>query len=112
MSPFNWRGIVDHSNDWISAFSMHISLPCAELPVIKIYKYVQHVINILLKSIGLKCDLSPCPKTCPTPNNPATLCSQCFITKAANDVRELDGRKNAFEAMKRSRSGLLIHGSI
>lgn len=113
-------GIVDHRNDWTYALIIEASLHAAQVPATELYACIHRAIGQTLASLGIEARLAPCPKNCPTHNSP--LCAQppssqmppskCFESAAANDVLRSDGRKIAGAAMKRSRRGLLIQGSI
>ena len=62
MSPFNWRGIVDHRNDWTSAYSMYISLPCAELTSAKSTNMFNELSILYLEVLDLSLTYPHIPK--------------------------------------------------
>jgi lipoate-protein ligase A len=109
-------GIVDHRNDWTYALIIHASLPCATIPATTLYEQIHQAIGSALDTFGVESRLAPCPKACqslqPARPEPVGHTSQCFVNPAANDVLRPDGRKITGAAMKRSRHGLLIQGSI
>lgn len=112
-------GIVDHRNDWTYALIIHASLPAAQIPATELYECLHRTIGQTLASLGIETCLAPCPKACaasntlsPIPSFRSHIPSQCFASPAANDVLRPDGRKIAGAAMKRSRLGLLIQGSV
>lgn len=127
-------GIVDHRNDWTYALILHAALPAASIPATALYERLHRAIARTLDGLGLETRLAPCPKLCDNPHPPRALdalrakpgasriphpasripdpASQCFVTPAAHDVLRADGRKIAGAAMKRSRDGLLIQGSL
>jgi len=105
-------GIVDHRNDWTYALVIHSSLPCAATPATELYQQIHLAIRLALKEMGIESRLAPCPRHCDEPPKASDAPSQCFVTPAANDVLRPDGQKIAGAAMKRSRQGLLIQGSI
>ncbi|CAI8355140.1 MAG: Octanoyltransferase LipM [Opitutia bacterium UBA7350] len=106
-------GIVDHRNDWTYSIILSHTLPTSRNPPTKIYQELHRCILEVLKQAQVDCDLAPCPRACDSPNltlapNP----SQCFLEASANDVLRSDGAKIAGAALKRTRKGLLIQGSI
>lgn len=108
-------GIVDHRNDWTYALILHSSLAASKRPATELYQQIHQAIQQTLQSMQIETQLAPCPKACksrqPTPSSISSV-SQCFVNPAVNDVLRLDGQKIAGAAMKRSRAGLLIQGSI
>ena len=106
-------GIVDHRNDWTYALILQFHLKAAQIPATELYKMIHHCIQQALATQSIKTQLAPCPRACgQTPAKPPTGPSQCFVLPAANDVLHPDGKKIAGAAMKRTRQGLLIQGSI
>lgn len=108
-------GIVDHRNDWTYALIIHSSLPCTSKPATLLYELIHKAIRRALKAMGTESRLAPCPKACNSPHPASRIphsASQCFVTPAANDVLRPDGQKIAGAAMKRTRQGLLIQGSL
>ncbi|WPJ95022.1 hypothetical protein SH580_16460 [Coraliomargarita algicola] len=101
-------GIVDHRNDWTYALIIQRALPCAAIAASELYLKVHHAIQLALKEMDIESRLAPCPRNCKS-TDPV---SQCFVTPAANDVLRPDGQKIAGAAMKRTRQGLLIQGSL
>ena len=105
-------GIVDHRNDWTYALILQRSVPAAKSPATNLYAQIHHAISHSLAKIGIDSRLAPCPRHCEeTPVN-KDIPTHCFVTPAANDVVHPNGQKIAGAAMKRSRQGLLIQGSI
>lgn len=106
-------GIVDHRNDWTYALILNATAPAASLPANDLYTFVHQAIQNALSSQALETQLAPCPRKCgETPVAPSTSASQCFVSPAANDVLLPCGQKVAGAAMKRTRNGLLVQGSI
>jgi len=109
-------GIVDHRNDWTYALVIHTELPTARTPAGQLYKKIHHSLARALEEQRVQSQLAPCPSGHgshevlasygkPQPN-------QCFYRPALNDVINPDGIKIAGAAMKRTRAGLLVQGSI
>lgn len=108
-------GIVDHRNDWTYALILHHSLSAVSTPATDLYEQIHHAISQTLAKMDIESHLAPCPKACDNPHPASRIpypASRCFVTPAANDVLRPDGQKIAGAAMKRSRSGLLIQGSL
>jgi lipoate-protein ligase A len=105
-------GIVDHRNDWTYALILHSSIPAASSPATDLYAQIHDAISQSLAKIGIDSRLAPCPRHCEELPIASDIPSHCFATPAANDVLHPGGKKIAGAAMKRSRQGLLIQGSI
>lgn len=109
-------GIVDHRNDWTYALVVHKTLPAYERAATELYKALHHALAKALEEQSVPSQPAPCPRTCSieeaAPTEKMTGPSQCFVSPATDDVLALNGQKIAGAAMKRSRSGLLIQGSI
>jgi lipoate-protein ligase A len=106
-------GIVDHRNDWTYALAIQANLPISRAPATDLYEKIHDCIRLALDEQSLESQLAPCPRACQQihttkPSGP----DQCFIQPAANDVIRTDGAKIAGAAMKRTREGLLVQGSI
>ena len=105
-------GIVDHRNDWTYALILHSSVSAALTPATDPYAQIHQAISLSLDEIGIDSRLAPCPRHCKETPVASEIPTRCFITPAAKDVLRPDGQKIAGAAMKRSRQGLLIQGSL
>ncbi len=106
-------GIVDHRNDWTYALILQSELAAAHSPANQLYADIHQAIQNALSQQAIASQLAPCPRKCgEAPTSPSTAASQCFVTPAASDVLLPNGDKIAGAAMKRTRQGLLIQGSI
>ena len=105
-------GIVDHRNDWTYALILHSSVSAASTSATDLYAQIHHAISLSLNKIGIDSRLAPCPRHCKETPVASEIPTRCFITPAAKDVLRPDGQKIAGAAMKRSRQGLLIQGSL
>jgi lipoate-protein ligase A len=105
-------GMVDHRNDWTYALILQKNSPCAKLSSTELYAKVHGALSNALAAMQFATRLAPCPRKCGTisPKHPRP--DQCFIQPAMNDVLTTEGRKVAGAAMKRTRKGLLLQGSI
>ena len=106
-------GIVDHRNDWTYALALQIDLPPAHQPATEFYATIHRCIQSALERQSIQSQLAPCPRACDKlPAKELTGPEQCFVQPTANDVIHLNGTKIAGAAMKRTREGLLVQGSI
>ena len=105
-------GIVDHRNDWTYALILNSSVSAASTPATDLYAQIHRAISLSLDKIGIDSRLAPCPRHCKETLVASEIPTRCFISPAANDVLRPDGQKIAGAAMKRSRQGLLIQGSL
>lgn len=106
-------GIVDHRRDWTYALALHPQLAAAQIPATELYETIHNCIQKALATQAIETQLAPCPRACGNaPVKPPAGPGQCFVLPVANDVMHPDGRKIAGAAMKRTRQGILIQGSI
>ena len=105
-------GIVDHRNDWTYALILQKALPAAQLEATQLYEQIHRAISNTLRQSELTTSLAPCPRHCDESPGQANAISRCFVSPAANDVLGHDGRKIAGAALKRTRQGLLVQGSL
>ena len=105
-------GIVDHRNDWTYALILHSSVSAASTSATDLYARIHHAISLSLDKIGIDTRLATCPQHCKKTPVANEIPTRCVITPAANDVLRPDGQKIAGAAMKGSRQGLLIQGSL
>ncbi len=99
-------GIVDHRNDWTFALAMHASFSVAQLKPLQIYRSVHEILLAALTEIGARVELY-------IPEDAESSPEACFDRPSPFDVLLQDsGLKVAGAAMKRTRSGLLIQGSV
>lgn len=103
-------GLVDHRNDWTYAVVIQSAVKAAQTPANALYEVIHRSIQTALQELAVASQLAPCPKACGEPTPPPA--DQCFVQAVAYDVLAQDGRKIAGAAMKRTRSGLLIQGSL
>lgn len=106
-------GIVDHRNDWTYALAIQADLPAANAPATELYASIHRCIQQALEKQQIQSQLAPCPRACG--EQPATKSvgpDQCFVQPTTNDVIHANGKKIAGAAMKRTREGLLVQGSI
>ena len=112
-------GIVDHRNDWTYSLTLGSRFEAAQKPPTELYADIHYCVQQALNLQDIPAQLAPCPRSCQQPqfksqisNFESSAPSQCFMQPVANDVIHPDGQKIAGAAMKRTRQGLLIQGSI
>ncbi len=106
-------GIVDHRNDWTYALILQSEIKAAHTPANALYTVIHRAIQETLSKQHVQTQLAPCPNVCGKPTKRhSEAASQCFVTPAASDVLLPTGQKVAGAAMKRTKNGLLIQGSI
>jgi lipoate-protein ligase A len=107
-------GIVDHRNDWTYALILNANTLSAKLTPVEFYQQIHETLQAALASHQIDSTLAPCPKACRTNTEQTQISgsSQCFINPVANDLLTADGQKIAGAALKRTRNGLLLQGSI
>jgi lipoate-protein ligase A len=105
-------GIVDHRNDWTYALVIDRQAPPSALSSTDLYARVHSAIAEALSQQGLATQLAPCPRKCDDSPGKTAGPDKCFVQPVMNDVLDRDGRKIAGAAMKRTRKGLLLQGSV
>jgi len=105
-------GIVDHRNDWTYSLILQAEFPSARLPIPSIYKQIHHCLQRALQQQQVEVHLAPCPKTCTTKSPPEEDPSRCFSNPVGDDLLLAGNAKLAGAAIKRTRYGILLQGSI
>ncbi|MEM7789931.1 MAG: hypothetical protein AAF546_00895 [Verrucomicrobiota bacterium] len=105
-------GIVDHCNDWTYALVIQSDVPTAKNPANSLYESIHQAISQALDEQSVANRLAPCPRACGEAVIQTRAPESCFTKPVANDVLRPDGRKISGAAMKRTRKGLLVQGSI
>lgn len=103
-------GIVDHRNDWTYALVIKASLPAAQTKANRLYQQIHRSLQLGLESQAVQSQLAPCP--CANGSKRSAAPDQCFVQPVANDVLTTHGAKIAGAAMKRTRDGILVQGSV
>lgn len=105
-------GIVDHRNDWTYALIIHQKAACARLSSTDLYAKIHRALAEALARQNIPTQLAPCPRKCNEAKANTAGPDQCFAQPVMNDVLSPDGAKIAGAAMKRTRKGLLVQGSV
>lgn len=105
-------GIVDHRNDWTYALIIHQTAACAGISSTDLYGRIHRALTEALARQNIPTQLAPCPRKCDERKTEVPGPDQCFVQPVMNDVLNPDGIKIAGAAMKRTRKGLLVQGSV
>jgi len=106
-------GMVDHRNDWTYALVIQRTAPCAHDSSTELYKLLHIALADALAQQKIETTLAPCPRKCGGGITKPAGPDQCFVQPVMNDILHRgNGAKIAGAAMKRTRRGLLIQGSI
>ncbi|MEC8649924.1 MAG: hypothetical protein VXX82_03240 [Verrucomicrobiota bacterium] len=103
-------GIVDHRNDWTYSLILGNSLDAFLEKSSVVYFTLHNCILAELTKQKVQGVLASCPRHCSDTEIPQI--AICFQQVVANDVIAKNGQKIAGAAIKRSRQGLLVQGSI
>jgi lipoate-protein ligase A len=104
-------GIVDHNNDWTYTLLLPSNLDLFHKPR-DLYELSHRLIQESLAQLEVKgLGLAPCPRACGVVVERPTV-SQCFIQPELNDVMLGEKDKIAGAAIKKSKNGVLLQGSI
>lgn len=97
-------GLVDHRDDWTFALAVPRAWPLAGAPPAEVYAQVHGALAAALRQRGVAAELAG-----EVTGDPL----QCFVAPVRDDLIEPGtGRKLAGAALKRSREGLLLQGSL
>ena len=103
-------GVVDHRADLTYALALSGDHPAARMRAPAFYRVLHQSWQDILGEVGIASVLAPCPRLC---DAPLTASAVCFRDFAADDVLTPDGvTKIAGAALKRTRQGLLVQGSL
>lgn len=108
-------GIVDHRQDFTYALAISPSHPWWRESACEVYKYLHLALAHALQNCGLATRQQPCERDNCQAQRPSeeTKAKACFAAPETSDlVHPETGQKWAGAALKRSRSGLLIQGSL
>ncbi len=112
-------GVVDHRNDWTYALALFHPTPLAAARPQAVYDTVHRSLARAFVSVGLESLLTPCHRSpcqidgAATPQAQRPALSVCFQQPVPGDlVAPSTGLKIAGAALKRTRSGVLLQGSV
>ena len=107
-------GVVDHRDDWTYALVIPKSHPAAGTEIRATYQALHQALGEALHILGFQTEMVN-PACCQQVGIDAlpTIPGKCFEEPVPHDLsRPEDGSKVAGAAMKRSREGLLLQGSV
>lgn len=104
-------GLVDHRNDWTYALIFGHQLAPQQLTANELYARIHGCIQSALAAQAVLTHAAPCPSSCSTTSS-ARSSAECFKAPVQHDLLNSDKQKLAGAAIKRTRRGLLIQGSI
>ena len=106
-------GVVDHRDDWTYALVIPASHPAAGSEIRATYQALHGALGEALFSLGVQTKMIAPASNSEGTNLPSAIPGKCFEEPVAHDLsRPEDGSKIAGAAMKRSREGLLLQGSV
>jgi lipoate-protein ligase A len=104
--------VVDHLDDWTYALVIPASHPAAGSEIRATYQALHEALGEALASLGVQTKMIPSSQS-DGAGLPSAIPGKCFEEPVAHDLsRPEDGSKVAGAAMKRSREGLLLQGSV
>lgn len=104
-------GLVDHRDDLTYALSIPAGHPFHRRQAAELYRELHQALAGILASLGFPAALYPCNRGCG--QSPSPITGICFQAPEPHDVvHPASGLKIAGAAMKRTRSGLLVQGSL
>lgn len=107
-------GLVDHRNDWTYALIFGQQVRSGQASANELYQSLHGCIRSALSELAIATHSAPCPRSCSGASEaaPAKRSSHCFTAPVQHDVLSSDHAKLAGAAIKKTRHGLLIQGSI
>ncbi len=107
-------GLVDHENDWTYALSLPRNAPFARERSSTIYARLHKALNQAFANLGVEALLHPCPcaeQANRTEQSPG-MAASCFHNPVPFDLMLEGHKKLAGAALRRTREGLLVQGSV
>lgn len=106
-------GIVKHGEDWTYSLVFPPSHPVCEGSASEVYLHVHRSISVSLAKCGVDTVLLPCKEGSCSVTPRKVIPGQCFLEPVARDViLSATDSKIAGAAIKRTRAGLLLQGTI
>jgi lipoyl(octanoyl) transferase len=106
-------GIVKHGGDWTYSLVFPPSHPVCEDSASEVYLHVHRAISVSLAKCGADTNLLPCKGDGCSSKPRKVIPGQCFLEPVARDViLSATDSKIAGAAIKRTRAGLLLQGTI
>ncbi len=106
-------GIVVHGEDWTYSLVIPPSHHVCKGSAADVYLHVHEALAVAFAECGIKTVLLPCADTGASPAPRKVIPGQCFLEPVARDlVLPKGGPKVAGAAMKKTRTGILLQGTI
>ena len=103
-------GIVKHGCDWTYMLILPQGHSSFLIPALDLYEKLHFLIGEVLENQGFNTSLMPCPSK---GNKVKGIPGNCFLEPVGRDLMSEDGSsKLAGAAMKRTRKGILIQGTL
>lgn len=103
-------GIVNHGTDWTYALILPQAHSSHRIPALDLYEEIHLAIGRVLQELGYETTLKPCPIK---GEQKAAIPGNCFAEPVGRDLMSGNGvKKLAGAAMKRTKKGILIQGTI
>ena len=106
-------GIVEHGNDW--TYSLVIPSAClnSQETVAQVYHRVHGEISAAIIASGIETKLLSCSESPSLRKSRRTIPGKCFLEPVPRDVvLARDGKKIAGAAIKKTRAGILLQGTV
>ena len=101
-------GIVRHGKDWTYSLILPKGHASSTIPALDLYERIHQAMARALEEQGLPASLKPCPQS-----RQRGIPGDCFLEPVAKDLMSEDGtEKIAGAAMKRTKSGVLVQGTM
>lgn len=101
-------GIVKHGNDWTYGLVLPKGHASSSIPALELYEGIHQAMARALNEQSLSSTLKPCPQS-----KQKGIPGDCFLEPVARDLMSGDGSaKMAGAAMKRTRAGVLVQGTL
>ena len=106
-------GIVVHGEDWTYSLVIPSEHHVCEGSAAEVYLHVHESLAVALADCGVETALLPCASAVSSEATRKVIPGQCFLEPVARDlVLPEDGTKVAGAAMKKTRTGILLQGTI
>lgn len=103
-------GIVKHGKDWTYTLILPSGHPSFFIPALDLYEKIHESIGLVLAKQGYETKLMPCPLR---DQRKKGIPGNCFLEPVGRDLMTANGlNKLAGAAMKRTKIGILIQGTI
>ena len=104
---------MEHGEDWTYSLVIPLVHHVCEGSAAEVYLHVHEALAVALADCGVETALLACADAVSSKASPKVIPGQCFLEPVARDlVLPEGGTKVAGAAMKRTRAGILLQGTI